>query len=239
MPNSYFQFKQFTVHQEQSAMKVCTDSCLFGAWSADYLGKNKSIKRILDMGAGTGLLSLMLAQQCDANIDAVEIDEASANETKQNFLLSPWQERLHCYKERIQDFQAAERYDFIISNPPFYENDLLGKNKSRNVAHHNKGLSLRELMIAIKRLLNDEGSFAVLLPYHRTEEVVKMANAEEFFVQKQTLVKQTPEYNWFRSMNLFSAEKHSFTPTEICIKNTSNYYTNEAISLLKEYYLYL
>ncbi len=87
-------------------MKVCTDSCLFGAWTANYLGKTKPVQRILDIGAGTGLLSLMLAQQCGAKIDAVEMDEPTATEAKQNFLLSPWQERLHCYEERIQDFSS-------------------------------------------------------------------------------------------------------------------------------------
>ncbi len=220
-------------------MKVCTDSCLFGAWAADYLGKNKSIKRILDIGTGTGLLSLMLAQQCDANIDAVEIDNSSANEAKQNFLLSPWQERLHCYEEKIQDFSPNEKYDFIISNPPFYENDLLGKNKNRNVAHHNAGLTLGELIIAIKRLLNDEGSFAILLPYHRTKEVEKMAKEEDFFVQKQSFVKQTINHSFFRSINLFSKEKHSVVQSEICIKNENNHYTKEFIFLLKEYYLHL
>lgn len=220
-------------------MKVCTDSCFFGAWAAHYLGKNKTIKRILDIGAGTGLLSLMLAQQCDAKIDAVEIDEASATEAKQNFSQSLWSERLLCFKERIQEFQSNEKYDFIISNPPFYENDLLGKNKHKNIAHHNAGLALRELITAIKRLLHDDGSFAILLPYHRTKEVERLANEEGFFVQKQTFVKQSPDHNWFRSMNLFSAKKHSFIPTEICIKDANNHYTNEAISLLKDYYLHL
>ncbi len=215
-------------------MKVCTDSCLFGAWVADYLGKNKPVKNILDIGAGTGLLSLMLAQQCDASIDAVEIDEASANEAKQNFLLSPWQERLHCYEGRIQNFQSNEKYDFIIGNPPFYENNLLGKNKNRNMAHHNWGLTLRELITAIKRLLHDEGSFALLLPYHRTQEVEEMANEEGFFVQKQTFVKQTIDHSLFRSINLFSKQKHSIIQSEICIKDENNDYTNEFISLLKK-----
>ena len=220
-------------------MKVCTDSCLFGAWAADYLGKNKSIKRILDIGAGTGLLSLMLAQQCNATIDAVEMDNSSANEAKQNFLLSPWQERLYCYAGRIQDFSPNENYDFIISNPPFYENNLLGKNKGRNVAHHNAGLTLRELITAIKRLLNNEGSFAILLPYHRTKEAEEMANEEHFFVQKQIGIKQTFNHSFFRSINLFSKEKHSVVQSEICIKNENNHYTNEFIFLLKEYYLHL
>ncbi|MDQ2752894.1 MAG: methyltransferase, partial [Bacteroidota bacterium] len=170
MPNTYFQFKQFIVHQEKSAMKVCTDSCLFGAWAANHLcNTNKNVNRILDVGAGTGLLSLMLAQQCDAIIDAVETDGSSANEANENFLQSSWQERLHCYEKRIQDFYAKETYDFIICNPPFYEKDLLGKNKPNNVAHHNAGLILRELITAVKRLLNEEGSFAILLPYHRTK----------------------------------------------------------------------
>lgn len=220
-------------------MKVCTDSCLFGAWVADYLSKNKLVKNILDIGAGTGLLSLMLAQQCDANIDGVEIDNSTANEAKQNFLLSPWKERLRCYEERIQDFTSNKKYEFIISNPPFYENDLLSENKNKNVALHNAGLTLHELVRAIKRLLHDEGSFALLLPYHRTQEVEKMANEGGFFVQKQTFVKQTIYHSFFRSISLFSKQKHSIIQSEICIKDENNDYTNEFVFLLKNYYLHL
>lgn len=220
-------------------MKVCTDSCLFGAWVADYVNKNKPIQHILDIGSGTGLLSLMLAQQCNAGIDAVEIDSLSANEAKQNFSLSPWKERLHCYEERIQDFKAIKKYDFIISNPPFYEKDLLSKNKGKNVAHHNAGLTLRELITAIQRLLKDEGSFALLLPYHRTKEVEMMANEEGFFVQKQIRVKQSISHSFFRSINLFSTDKSSLHESEISIKDENNNYTQDFTSLLKDYYLYL
>lgn len=240
MPNTYFQFKQFTVHQEKTAMKICTDSCLFGAWVADHVcRKNKPPKRILDIGTGTGLLSLMMAQKCAANIDTVEIDEPSAQQAKSNFEQSLWRERLHLFHSSIQDFSTQNRYDFIISNPPFYNNYLLSDNKIKNIAHHNTGLTLHELIKAIKRLLADEGSFAILLPHHRTREWELLANEAGYFLQEQVLLKQSVNHSCFRSMNVFSTQKQTFLQNEIAIKDANNNYSQQFISLLKDYYLHL
>ncbi len=239
MPNSYFRFKQFTVQQEKCAMKVCTDSCLFGAWTANYLYKSDNkINNILDIGSGTGLLSLMLAQQLPtATIDAIEIDEAAALQTEENFAQSPWKERLHIYRESAQNF-ASKKYNFIICNPPFYRNDLQSSNQSKNTAHHNTGLTLIELMIAIKRLLKDDGNFAILLPYHRTKEIEKLAMEAGFILHRKTVIKQTEQHDYFRSMMIFSTGKKDLIQDEIAIKNKDQY-TPAFIDLLKDYYLYL
>ena len=118
--NSWFQFKQFTVHQDKCAMKVCTDACLFGAWVANKLVQNKiTAKNILDIGCGTGLLSLMLAQKTNAVIDSVEIDASAFDQAKQNISLSSWKEKIQLYHNSINNFEPLTRYDFIICNPPF------------------------------------------------------------------------------------------------------------------------
>ncbi len=241
MPNTYFQCKQFVVHQDKTAMKVCTDSCLFGAWVANYLSdKNKPVKHILDIGAGTGLLSLMLAQKCcEASIDAVEVNTLSAQQARNNFAECTWKQRLHVIEGDVQECKPQHKYDFIICNPPFYENDLLGEDELKNIAHHNAGLTLRELMTAIKTLLHDEGSFAILLPYHRTKECEMLANEKGYCLLQQTSVKQTPKHSFFRSLNLFSKRKQPLMQNEICIKDANENYTSDFAFLLKDYYLHL
>ncbi|MEP6682604.1 MAG: methyltransferase, partial [Parafilimonas sp.] len=202
MPNDYFQFKQFLIKQDKCAMKVCTDACLFGAFAATRLPL--TVNRILDIGSGTGLLSLMLAQiLIDANIDAVEIDEAAAKQAKENFDASLWKERLNIYNESIQQFANSpirkSNYDVIISNPPFYESDLKSDDDKRNLALHSSDLRLEELISITYKLLNNNGSFFVLLPYHRTTYFLELSECK-FFVREKVLVKQTSKHNYFRSI---------------------------------------
>ena len=236
-----FQFKQFTIQQEHCAMKVCTDACLFGAWVADKIKtENSKIKSVLDIGAGTGLLSLILAQQTDAIIDAVEIDEAATTQARQNFDTSPWKERLNVYNSSIQesDQQTNKKYDLIISNPPFFENDLKGDNVKKNIALHSSELSLDELLNAIDKYLKDDGLFAVLLPYHRTAYFEKLAGLK-YFLQEKILVKQTPKHNYFRSMLLFGSARAEIKEAEIIIREEDELYSEAFIALLKDYYLNL
>src|SRR5262245_58656662 len=144
MPNSYFQFKQFVIHQEHCAMKVTTDGCLFGAWvAASKAGNAAAGKHVLDIGTGTGLLSLMYAQKHPhAQIDAIEIDEAAAQQAADNFAASPWQKRLQLIHSDIKDYRPSHPYDTIISNPPFYENQLSSGNAKKNMAHHSSSIGL-------------------------------------------------------------------------------------------------
>ena len=221
-------------------MKVCTDSCLFGAWVTDEISKQTYPSTILDIGAGTGLLSLMLAQKySNTNIDAVEPDAPSAQQARDNFALSAWKGRLQVYECCIQDFTAEKKYDFIICNPPFYKNDLVSRDKARNLAHHNTGLRLHELINSIKTLLFAEGSFAILLPYHRTKEFELLANEALYFVNKKALVKQTEQHSYFRSMLIFSRVKKAAVQEEIFIKNKGDQYSPAFIFLLQNYYLRL
>ncbi len=171
-------------------MKVCTDACLFGALVADQV-KTKASTNILDIGTGTGLLSLMLAQRVPALIDAVEIDEAAYQQAKENFEQSPWKERLSIFNTDILKFDAGKKYDCIISNPPFFENDLKSSDKNKNAAKHDTTLTLEQLLQTVQKLLNEDGSFAVLLPYHRIEECILLAEKIGLYLNKKVLVKQT------------------------------------------------
>ena len=159
-------------------MKVCTDACLFGAYVADQV-KTKAANNILDIGTGTGLLSLMLAQRVPALIDAVEIDEAAYQQAKENFEQSPWKERLFAFNTDVTKFETEKKYDCIISNPPFFENDLKSNDSNKNNAKHDTSLSLDKLLQVVKKLLNDDGIFAVLLPYHRVEYFIATAQKNE------------------------------------------------------------
>lgn len=232
--NSYFQFKQFTVHQQLCAMKVCTDSCLFGA----FVAANLNGKNILDIGSGTGLLGLMLAQTCEGNITAVELDANAYEQSKQNFAASPWQERLHIIQGDITQVQLDPHFDLIISNPPFFENDLRSDDHGKNAAKHDTTLTLDALMLAVDKHLSAEGKFAVLLPYHRKEEFITTANNVGFHLTHCVSVKQTPRHNYFRVMMVFSKTPSQCREEEITIKE-KDHYTAAFTELLQPYYLNL
>ena len=239
MANSYFKFKQFVVHQEFCAMKVTTDACLFGAWCAEKI-THLPIKNILDIGAGTGLLSLMLAQQnILAMIDAVEIDKAAAQQALSNIDNSIYKNNITVYNSPIQNFESKKLYDFIISNPPFFENDLKSEKVNKNVALHSTALSLKELICSIKSNLDSYGYFAVLLPTHRVEYFKTLAL--DFNLIFETNVKQTEQHAVFRVMLMYEhSQSKTLKQGEIFIKHkNSNNYSPEFIQLLEPYYLNL
>ena len=240
MPNNYFQFKQFTVHQEYAALKVSTDSCLFGAWAAEYVrSKMHDISCMLDIGAGTGLLMLILAQKSDEIIDGIEIDEPSYKQAKENIEASIWKDRLNLFLGDVKQFQVTKKYEFIISNPPFYEGDLKSDASNRNIAMHDDGLKLEELLQVVAANLSAEGSFSVLLPYHRADIFVRTAEGKNLHLTKRMNVKQSVTHSCFRTMLLFERKKTEVLVQELSIKNTSNEYTELFAELLKDYYLYL
>ncbi len=219
-------------------MKVCTDSCLFGAWIANKI-ETKIIepKRILDIGSGTGLLSLMAVQKSSAIIDAVEIDENSFLQTKENFTKSKWGKRLEAFHADIKNWVPLNKYDLIISNPPFYENDLRSLNKNKNRAKHHDALTLKELLQSIKNNLSDKGNFAVLLPFQRIDFFKTLALENNFYLNDELLVKQTPLHSYFRGILYYGTQKEVFNSTELIIKSNEGNYTEEFTYLLKDYYL--
>lgn len=225
-------------------MKVCTDSCLFGAWVADKISKNISGKqedifgdKILDIGTGTGLLALMLAQKSEAEIHGVEIEKNAFEQTKENFAASPWAGRLKAFHSDIKVFNSSDKYDLIISNPPFFENDLKSNVHPKNLAKHHDGLLLKDLLLCIKNHLSEQGKFALLLPFHRDEEMGLLAKKAGFFLQEKLLVKQTPKHGYFRAMHFYTKEKKDANTKEIIIKNENNVYSEKFHFLLRDYYL--
>ena len=219
-------------------MKVCTDACLFGAWVANEL-QEAAVKNILDIGAGTGLLSLMLAQKTTASIDAVEIDTAGFEQAKENIAKSPFKDRIEIINADITQFNPEKKYDYIISNPPFFEADLKSGDEKKNAAKHDTALTYAALLKAIEKNLSTDGLFAILLPYHRSNYFETASLQLNFHLVKKIGVKQTPKHDYFRSILIFSRQSTMSTQIEITIKDESGNYTGEFISLLKDYYLYL
>jgi tRNA1Val (adenine37-N6)-methyltransferase len=219
-------------------MKVCTDACLFGAYVANEL-QNSTAKNILDIGTGTGLLSIMLAQKINAAIDTVEIDETAFNQAKENIAQSPWKEKINIFNSDIAEFKTNKKYDYIISNPPFFESDLKSDDEKKNFAKHDTSLTLTGLLNSVATHLSEDGFFAVLLPYHRSIYFEEESSKLNFYLTKKILVKQTSKHDYFRAMLIFSRIKSATVTYEITIKNEAGNYNTEFIELLKDYYLYL
>ena len=243
MANSYFQFKQFTIHQDRCAMKVTTDGCLFGAWVAEQVkSENKEVKKLLDIGTGTGLLSLMVAQKTNFLIDAIEIDNQAFEQAKENSNGSPWRERINIIHADAKEFSFTKKFDVIISNPPFYENELRSGNSKKNKAHHDDGLLLNDLLAIIKKNLQPAGEFYLLIPYKRNEEIDTTIKDNNLTISHKLLARQSTQHNYFRVVikgEHLREKQNNYATTEIAIRNEKNEYTPEFIHLLKDYYLYL
>lgn len=245
MANSFFKFKQFAVHQDQCAMKVTTDACLFGAWAAKHVkqASNTSIPaNILDIGAGTGLLSLIMAQQIDCNIDALEIEESAFGQMTQNFQGSPWHDRLHPIHHDVRTFAFAKKYDIIISNPPFYQDELRSSRTEKNRAHHDESLLMEDVLGIIRKNLSDSGSFYLLFPFKRIGQFRKHSRENDLEITHEVLIRQTPLHSPFR---VFFAGRIKMNKDpapiqeEVIIRDKDNQYSREFVDYLKSYYLYL
>lgn len=235
MSNTFFKFKKFTIHQDKCAMKVCTDSCLFGAIISN---KNEGFKNALDIGTGSGLLSLMFAQkQLNCKIDAIEIDENAFNQANDNINQSNYSNNIQIHLGDVKNFIFAKQFDVIFSNPPFYPNDLKSSNDKRNTAMHSSYLSFDELMSVVNSLLNINGKFYILIPYSLESKLISIAHNYNFFVNEIIRIKQAVHLNYFRSILCFSNSNIEQVFDEISIKDETDNYTNEFIALLKDYYL--
>ncbi len=224
-------------------MKVTTDSCLFGAWVGENIQSTRSeVRSVLDIGTGTGLLSLMIAKKSNATIDAIEIDKEAYEQAIENTEASPFAGRINIIHRDANEFLNPAQYDVIISNPPFYENELKSGNSKKNKAHHDEGLQFNGLLNIIQRNLKPGGEFYLLLAYKRNDEIEKAFAKNRLVLSHKTLVRQSTQHPYFRIM--ISGKHHSdtneiFITTELAIKNELNEYTSDFTSLLKDYYLYL
>lgn len=242
-----FQFKQFTIQQDRTAMKVSTDSCLFGAWVAVQLKmENLASKKLLDVGTGTGLLSLMIAQENNHKIDAIEIDAAAAQQARENVEASPWKERISIVQADLLVFTTGKKYDVIISNPPFYENELSSGKSTKDIAHHSKALTLEQLFKKTTELLNEDGQYFFLLPYKRLDEIRLLISKAGLTIHEEVHVKPTVNHPPSRIMikgNVTKPADREMNPTSepliLSIKDQDKQYTESFVSLLRPYYLYL
>jgi tRNA1Val (adenine37-N6)-methyltransferase len=234
MPNSYFRFKQFIVQQDRSVMKVCTDSCILGAWTANRLHEAKVI---LDIGTGTGLLPLMLAQNSNAIFECIELDQGSFKQAKENIQESPWPKRIRVIEGDARHYSFQNKYDFIITNPPFYESDLRSPEQKKNKAKHEESLTLDELLAIIRSVLLIDGAFSILLPFHRTDYFEKLASQYGFFLHEKLTVRQTPGHPAFRSISLYRTKKSDqVILNELIIKDLKGKNSFEFAELMKDYY---
>ncbi|MEQ9467284.1 MAG: methyltransferase [Ekhidna sp.] len=236
MPNTYFQFRQFRIEQAQSGMKVTTDACLFGSWVANEI-KSAEHRRILDIGAGTGILSLMLAQVTkDTKITSVEINKAAYLEARQNFAQSPWSERLDCIHTSLQEFRSG-KFDLLICNPPFFQGSQKGSDTNKNQAIHSESLRASDLLHHVLDLLDSGGSFYLLYPEREMNTFIELAVKAGLFPIQKVFVRNQISQPIFRIMVQFCLKDRAISISELIIRNDDRKYTPESWELLKDYLL--
>ena len=231
-----FKFKQFTIQQDRCAMKVGTDGVLLGA--ATTL-KNQP-NSILDIGSGTGLIALMLAQRSEAEtIDAIELDENAFEQCVENFEASEWSDRLFCYHAPFQAFygEMDETYDLIVSNPPFFKERVTSGDNARDHARQNHALPFSELFKGVKNLLHSEGVFSMITPFDSEEHVLALAKTFGLFPFERLHVKGSPDVPVKRSIIQFGFNRTVVATQELTIETQRHRYTPAYIDLTKDFYL--
>jgi len=236
MSNKPFKFKEFSINQDKCAMKIGTDGVLLGAWTS--LKNNPD--SILDIGSGTGILALQLAQRSDAEtIDALEIDDDAYEQAVENFENSDWGDRLFCYHASVQQYinEINEKYELIISNPPFYNDDFETKNEARNTARFTSSLSFNELLISVSKLLSKDGLFSTIIPFKEEQYFIELASKVQLFPSRICRVKGSSDSIIKRSLLEFSFLESKTVVTELIIEIERHQYTREYIKLVQDFYL--
>jgi len=237
--NKPFHFKKFSIDQDKTAMKVGTDAVLLGAWCSLETYPDT----ILDVGSGTGLVSLMMAQRSDAEtIDAVEIDPNAYEQNVANFEKSDWSNRLFCYHSSFQDFseemnEEDEEYDLIISNPPFYNDNFETNNTSRNTARFTSALSFKDLLEGTSKILSDSGVFTIIIPFKEEVVFLSLAGKYRLFLNRVCRVRGTENSEIKRSMLEFSFYQKEEEETTLVIEKDRHIYTQDYVNLTKDFYL--
>lgn len=234
MSPDFFRFKQFSVNHQHCAMKVGTDGVLLGAWV------NADMKtRALDIGTGSGVIALMIAQKSEAVVDAVEIDRPSANQAGENFSNSPWPERLNIFASSFRDFYKKTRlkYDLIVCNPPFFLNSLKSADAGKRLAKHNDNLSFEELVNGVRELLSENGNFYLILPPAEMKIFRNEAMQASLWVNGELLIRPRSLKPVNRIIISFGHKQTSPTSQEICLRDADGNFTMEYINLTKDYYL--
>ncbi|MFK7782461.1 tRNA1(Val) (adenine(37)-N6)-methyltransferase [Psychroserpens sp.] len=231
-----FKFKQFSINQDQCAMKIGTDSVLLGAWTTV---ENHPFS-ILDIGAGTGVLSLMLAQRSQAQlIEALEIDDRAYEQCVNNFEESPWNDRLFCYHASLKEYteEVEDTYDIILCNPPFYSEDYKTNNKQRDLARFQDAMPFKHLLECTSNLLSENGLFSAIIPFSMEEYFTNTASELKLFPKRITRVKGNPTSDTKRSLMEFSFLKTETKYSDLVIETSRHQYTQNYIKLTEDFYL--
>jgi tRNA1Val (adenine37-N6)-methyltransferase len=250
MPNDWFQFKQFRIEQDLCAMKVSTDACIQGAWASSWLQQHcyNSDVKILDIGTGTGLLSLMLLQlHPGSSVDAIEVNEDAFLQANKNFSSSPWTDKLAVYHNSLNEYVAKmgnapknKQYDFIICNPPFFHNHLQAQQKARNDARHSISLSKDDLARAVSSLLDEQGLFCVMYPCTEWNDWLQVSKDHGLYALSTIEVRPRVTTKPNRVIGLFSKKNNQPSETEtLVIYEENKNYTEQFKALLQPYYLAL
>lgn len=231
-----FKFKQFTIHQDRCAMKIGTDGVLLGAWTR----LDHTPDSILDIGSGTGLIALMLAQRSEAEtIDAIEIEEDAHEQCIENFEASIWGDRLFCYHAGLDEFveEIEDQYDLIVSNPPFYSEEVSSGDASRDIARQNQSLPFDELIYSVAKLLSPKGNFTTIIPHKEEQAFIALAKEVGLLPNYITRVKGNASSDIKRSLLHFSYVDKAVVEDELIIEIERHSYTEAYIEITKAFYL--
>jgi len=233
MGNSWFQFQQFRIQQDRCAMKISTDAVLLGA-----LAFSENPLEILDIGTGTGVVALMLAQRfSNSKIQAVEIDEDAADQADENFQNSPFSERITLFKGRFQEFQDSKGYDLIVSNPPYFSDHLKSTDSKRNKALHTDELSFEDLATKVRDLLHPKGEFWVILPPRQMEDLRKILKKELMFEKVVYQIRDRQESKILREVSSFSFLEGEIIRKEMVIKAENGGHSSDYKKLISGFLL--
>ena len=231
---SSFRFKQFTIEQDKSEMKVGTDSILLGSW-LDVKNKYNSI---LDVGTGNGILTLMMAQKTiNSRITSLEIDLAAYHQAEINIKASLWKERIQLILTDASKWTSNNKFDLVISNPPYFSSALLSKNKSRNIARHQLEFNLDDLVKIWSKYGSDDSDLACILPFNESKKMIKLVKSKKYSLKNYLEVSSMPNSTPKRVIMLFSKEKAQTMKSELCIYYDKDVYSKEYINLTKDFYL--
>lgn len=231
MSNSYFAFKQFVIHHDRCAMKVGTDGVLLGAWT-----DVTKATHVLDIGTGTGLIALMLAQRSKAKVTAVEIDENACAQAIDNVGLSPWKERVEVIQTDIRTYKPDRSFDCIVSNPPYFVNSLKSSNEQRTVARHTDTLSFRELLQSVVNMITKDGMFSVILPFEVLNEFWSTAMEFHLYPSRQTVVLSKPNASAKRVLLELKPQICSCKVSQLVIEEEPHIFSDDFKNLTRDFY---
>lgn len=235
MSNSYFEFKQFVICHDKCAMKVGTDGVLLGAWTEVESG----VRRLLDIGTGSGLIAIMLAQKCGAEIVGIDIDSDAAKQAQSNADISPWKERIQVFQADVRSFAPKNSFDLIVCNPPFFTESLLCPDRKRNEARHNDSLPFDVLIHKVSEWLSNNGLFNVILPAKNLDMFIQCAWESDLNLYRKCLVSSKPDLAPKRILLSFRKGPAPYPASEsLVVRNVDGTYTDEYKRLTKDYYLY-